>query len=160
MLCLLGRDVWAGGALSAGRTSNPSDDIAVGVQAALGGIGVAVGSADRGELVLRVDGGGDEGQHGGAEHGVRRGLSVAVYVGANQRVHSSVGDDPISSTMKHMAGTLGRPSAFDLLRKGGHQVTSSATRRTTMAGSSSRGSGGQHRVGVMPAQPLAVGPPS
>ena len=78
MLCLLGRDVWAGGALSAGRTSNPSDDIAVGVQAPSGRIGVAVGLADLGELVLRVDGGGDEGEHGGAEHGVRRGFLVAV----------------------------------------------------------------------------------
>ena len=75
---MLGRDVWAGGALSAGRTSNPSDDIAVGVQAPSGRIGVAVCFADLGELVLRVDGGGDEGQHGGAEHGVRRGFLVAV----------------------------------------------------------------------------------
>ena len=119
MLCLLGRDVWAGGALSAGRTSDPSDDIAVGVQAALGGIGVAVGSADRGELVLRVDGGGDEGQHGGAEHGVRRGFSVAVYVGANE---PGAQQRRGRSDLKHMAGTLGRPSAFDLLRKGGHHA--------------------------------------
>ena len=102
MLCLLGRDVWAGGALSAGRTSDSSDDIAVGVQAALGGIGVAVGAADRGELVLRVDGGGDEGQHGGAEHGVRRGLSVAVYVGANE---PGAQQRRRRSDLKHMAGT-------------------------------------------------------